>query len=261
MTQAQAAPEIEIRACISVSDFAECVRIQQAVWGEAISVPVPIFVVAHHTGGQILGAFEEGRMIGFTQAFTALRDGQFFLHSHIAAVLPSYRDRGVGRRLKLFQREQGLRCGIGLIEWTFDPLDPKNAYFNLVRLGAVVRRFIPNCYGVTESPLHAGLPTDRLVAEWWLESDRVKTALAGGGRTPTAGAVRVSIPAELETLRGTDRAAAARIQTEAREQFQNWFAKGYVATGVEKIDRGTDYLLEPAIAVERLNFAKVPQES
>ena len=261
MNQPLASPEIEYRQCSSVADFAECVRIQHAVWGESISVPVPIFVVAHHTGGHILGAFQDGQMIGFTQAFTALRGGKLFLHSHVAGVLPQFRDRGVGRRLKLFQREEALRGGIDLIEWTFDPLDLKNGYFNLMRLGVIVRRFLPNCYGLTDSPLHAGLPTDRLVAEWWLDSDRVKAVLAGGRPPVSATAQRIEIPAEFATLREADRAAARRIQSEAREQFQNWFAKDYAAAGVDRRDRGTDYLLEPAASVAGLNGSQISKES
>jgi predicted GNAT superfamily acetyltransferase len=261
MIQPRANSEIEYRQCSSVADFAECVRIQHVVWGEAISVPVPIFVVAHHTGGHVLGAFQDGRMIGFAQAFSALRDGKLFLHSHIVAVLPQFRDRGIGRRLKLFQREEALRRGIDLIEWTFDPLDLKNGYFNLTRLGVIVRRFLPNCYGLTDSPLHAGLPTDRLVAEWWLDSDRVKAALAGRRAPVSASPGRIEIPAELATLREADRAAAARIQAKVREQFQKWFAKDYAATGVEGHDRGTDYLLEPAEAVAGLNRSPVSEET
>ena len=261
MTQPQASPEIKYRQCTSVGDFAECVRIQHVVWGESISVPVPIFVVAHHTGGHILGAFQDGQMIGFTQAFAAWRGGKLFLHSHVAGVLPQFRDRGVGRRLKLFQREDALRRGIDLIEWTFDPLDLKNGYFNLMRLGVIVRRFLPNCYGLTDSPLHAGLPTDRLVAEWWLDSDRVKAVLAGSRAPVSTSAARIEIPAEFAALRETDRTAAARIQAEAREQFQEWFAKDYAATGVDRHDNGTDYLLEPAAAVTGLNRSRLSKES
>jgi predicted GNAT superfamily acetyltransferase len=261
MTQPQPSSEIEYRQCTSVADFAACVRIQHAVWGESISVPVPIFVVAHHTGGHILGAFQDGQMIGFTQAFAAWRAGKRFLHSHVAGVLPPFRDRGVGRRLKFLQREEALRCGIDLIEWTFDPLDLKNGYFNLMGLGVVVRRFLPNCYGLTDSPLHAGLPTDRLVAEWWLDSDRVKAVTSGSRAPVSAGGERIRIPAEFATLRETDRAAAARIQAEAREQFQKWFAKDYVAAGVDRREGGADYLLEPAAALSGLHGAQRLKES
>ncbi len=257
----QATPEIQIRHCSSIADYEACVRIQHAIWGESIAVPVPIFVVAHHTGGQILGAWLEGKMIGFTQAFTALRSGKLFLHSHIAAVLPEDRDRGVGRSMKLFQRQDALQRGIDLIEWTFDPLDFKNGYFNLMRLGAIVRRYIPNCYGITDSPLHAGLPTDRLVAEWWLNSDRVKSVLAGGPRPKSTTVERIAIPKQFTALRESDRPAAARIQAEARGQFQKWFAKGYAATGVESRDDTTDYLLEPAAAIDGLQLPDSPKES
>src|ERR1700689_114357 len=97
----------------------------------------------------------------------------------MTAVLQNYRDRGIGRRLKLFQREDALQRGIHLVEWTFDPLEVKNAYLNFMRLGAIARRYLPNCYGVTTSPLHGGMPTDRLIAEWWLDSPRVTNLLNG----------------------------------------------------------------------------------
>src|SRR5580704_2159848 len=170
--------DLDVRHCSKLAEYEECVRLEHAVWGEAIAVPSALFVVAHHTGGQVVGAFHDGKMAGFALALAAMRSGKPFLHSHMTAVLAPFRDRGIGRRLKLFQRQDALKRGIDLIEWTFDPLELKNAYFNLEGLGAVVRRFIPNCYGVTESPLHAGLPTDRLVAEWWLGSERVKSILA-----------------------------------------------------------------------------------
>jgi len=257
---AHAVREIEIRHCSSVSEFSECVRVEHAVWGAATAVPTPVFVVAaHETGGQVLGAFAEGRMLGFILAFAAVRDGHHFLHSHMAAVLPEFRDRGVGRSLKLAQREDALRRGINLIEWTFDPLDVKNAYFNLVRLGAIARRFIPNCYGITGSRLHGSLPTDRLVAEWWLDSDRVKAMLAGnvpGVGSPTE---RISIPTSFAELRESDQASAARIQSEARAQFLKWFGEGYAATGVERGAEATDYLLEPQAAIDGLKLPKTKE--
>ncbi len=168
---------------------------------------------------------------------------------------PGISRRGVGRRLKFFQRQDALKRGIGLVEWTFDPLELKNAHFNLVRLGAVARVLIPNCYGITGSALHAGLPTDRLVAEWWLDSDRVKSILADialPSRNPRA---RISLPSNIRRnqVYGSGR-WRARIQTNAREQFQKWFASGYVATAVEQSDGTTDYILEPANAIAGLSL-------
>jgi predicted GNAT superfamily acetyltransferase len=257
---ASATREIEIRQCSTLAEYEECVRVEHSVWGEAIAVPSALFVVAHHTGGQVLGAFHEGKMAGFTLALAATRAGKPYLHSHMTAVLPEFRDRGVGRRLKLFQRQDALKRGIDLIEWTFDPLDFRNGHFNLVRLGAVARRYIPDCYGVTESPLHSGLPTDRLVAEWWLGSDRVKSILADDAPPMGVSAERVSVPTNISEIRESDRPAASRMQTLAGELFQTWFAKGYVATGVESRDSETDYLLEPGAAVAGLRLPEVAKD-
>ena len=257
--------EIEIRHCATLAEYDECVRLEHLVWGEDIAVPSAIFVVAHHTGGQVFGAFDathaagssSPKMVGFTLALAAVRSGKLYLHSHMTAVLPEFHNRGVGRRLKLFQRQDALKRSIELIEWTFDPLDLKNAHFNLVRLGAIARKYIPDCYGVTQSPLHAGLPTDRLVAEWWLASERVKSILADNPSPMKDSAQRISVPANLAEIRDTDREAATRLQTLAREQFQKWFAKGYASTSVESRSDATDYLLEPASAIAGLRLPEL----
>src|SRR5215467_245677 len=180
------ATEVVIRSCESLADLEACLDLQRQVWGYAdIDVaPVPILIVARKTGGHVLGAFDEGRLIGFTLAFAGFRDGKPYVHSHYLAVLPEYRDRGVGRALKLAQREQCLGQGVTLMEWTFDPFEIKNARLNIVRLGSIVRKFIPNLYGVTSSRLHGSLPTDRLVAQWHLDSPRVAAALSGHPYSP-----------------------------------------------------------------------------
>jgi predicted GNAT superfamily acetyltransferase len=238
-----------VRLCHGIKEFEDCVRVERAVWKSADIdvVPLPLFVVAAETGGQVIGAFHNNELVGFTLAIAGWRDRKPFLHSHMTAVLDSYRDRGIGRRLKLFQREEALARGISLIEWTFDPLMVKNAYFNFMRLGASARRYLPNVYGVTTSPLHAGLPTDRLVAEWHLRSPRVRRVVAGKRATPVFSkkAVRISIPGRLEDKKRNDPAAAARIQSKVRAQFSNWLGKGYAATAVAPGKSGVDYILEP----------------
>src|SRR5215831_7540327 len=173
---------IAVRKCQTMEEFHDCVRLQREVWGEdELEVePASLFVVASETGGQVLGAFDGNKLIGYTLALAAVRRGVPYLHSHMSGVVAKYRDRGVGRLLKLFQRVEALGRGIRLIEWTFDPLETRNAHFNLNRLGAICRRYLPNYYGVTTSPLHRGLETDRLLAEWPLDSPRVITAVAQG---------------------------------------------------------------------------------
>ena len=117
-------------------------------------------------------------MVGFALAVPGVRGGHPYLHSHMLAVRKDYRNGGLGRRIKLYQREEAITRGFELIEWTFDPLEIKNAYLNIEKLGAIVRRYTINQYGITTSPLQGGLPTDRLIAEWWLKSKRVETLVA-----------------------------------------------------------------------------------
>jgi predicted GNAT superfamily acetyltransferase len=252
--------DIEIRHCHSLAEYDECVRLERSTWGEDITVPAAIFVVAHHSGGQVLGAFDGGQIIGFTLALAGLRGVQRFLHSHMTAVLPAYQNRGVGRRLKLFQRQDALKRGIPLVEWTFDPLELKNAHFNLIRLGAVARRYIPDCYGVTNSPLHAGLPTDRLVAEWWLDCERVRGILADNPLPGKGDPERISLPSNIAENKMNDRAAALLIQSAGRAQFEQWFSKGYVATGIEQRGDSTDYLLEPAASIAGLHLEQPDED-
>ena len=252
--------DIEVRHCHSLAEFEEGVGIERLIWGEEITVPAPIFVVADHTGGQVLGAFDGNKMVGVTLALAGFRGRLQFLHSHMTGVLPDYQNLGVGRRLKLFQRQEALRSGIPLVEWTFDPLELKNARFNLALLGAVARRYIPDCYGVTSSPLHAGLPTDRLVAEWWLDSTRVKEILAGNQPPANPSVKRISVPASISELKSKDRAEGARVQTETREKFLGLFGKEYVATGIENRGAATEYLLEPRDSVPGVHLPEWEQD-
>ena len=237
-----------IRRLSHLDEFRQVVALQREIWrfADIEVIPVRFLVVAAEVGGQVFGAFDDGnRAIGFCLAIPGLRaDGLPFLHSHMLGVVPECRDRGVGRALKLRQREDALAGGITLVEWTFDPLELKNAYLNLGRLGAIVRRYSENLYGPTGSPLHGGLPTDRCHAEWWLDSPRVRAALAGHA----AGAIaceRVSLPADIGRLRAEDPARAREIQRGAAARLQGAFSRGLAATGFERTGAGGAYLLEP----------------
>jgi predicted GNAT superfamily acetyltransferase len=245
---------VEVRPCHGLDEFRACMEIERSVWGPSdLDVPLPIYVVAAETGGQVLGAFvrhggrAESEIVGFTLALPGVRAGRPYLHSHMTAVLPEWRGRRIGVALKLYQRQEALARGITLVEWTFDPLEIKNARFNLVRLGAVARRYVPNCYGITASPLHAGLPTDRLVAEWRLDSPRVEAAVAGRPLRPE-NPIRIELPADTDALRQRDRAAAARLQERLREEFALWFGRGYAATSCQVSGDRAAYLLEPCPA-------------
>ena len=238
---------IVVRKCCALEEFRACVELQREIWGEAdLEIePVTMFVVASITGGQVLGAFDGDTLVGYTLAVVGVQEGRTYLHSHQTGVSAAYRDRGVGRMLKLFQRDEALGRGIRLVQWTFDPLEMKNAHFNLNRLGAICRRYIPNLYGLTTSPLHRGIQTDRLVAEWWLDSPRVIAAIEDLVPGATEAPATIEVPAELEQWQPGDLQRVQAVQTRVREEFTKWFAREYAAIGVRAGKTGAAYLLAP----------------
>lgn len=238
---------IKIRRLESAEEMKVCVELQQHIWGysEIDTVPDQICIVANKTGGHVLAAYDGEQSVGFALAFAAMREGLIYLHSHMVGVVESHQNKGVGRLLKLAQREDALERGINLIEWTFDPLQLKNAHFNIERLGAIVRHYIPNLYGRTSSPLHAGLPTDRLVAEWWVRSQRVEEMLSGVRRARSDNQVRISIPSAIREICRDEPERAEQIQTRLREDFLLNFESGRAAVGFEFNAEVGTYLLEP----------------
>ena len=244
---AMAPGAIAVRKCEALDEFNACVALQREIWGEAdLEVePATLFVVAAHSGGQVLGAFDGGRLVGYTLALVGLLEGTPYLHSHMTGVLADYRDRGVGRMLKLYQREEALGRGIRLIQWTFDPLELRNAHFNLNRLGVICRKYLPNLYGVTSSPLHRGLPTDRLLAEWRLDSARVMAATRDLPVDVSGAPAKILLPPALDEWKRTGSRELLGLQARVREEFTRWFAKGYAAVGAGRTEAGTEYLLAP----------------
>ena len=249
---------IEIRNCQGLDEFRACLGLQREVWNfsDAELVPLRMFVVASKVGGQVIGAFDNGEMVAFALSVPGVRTGHPYLHSHMLAVRESYRNSGLGRRVKMFQRDDALSRGIELVEWTFDPLEIKNAYLNLERLGAVARRYTINQYGVTSSPLQGFLPTDRLVAEWWLKSRRVETLLATGKHPPVEPKIRISVPAQIYNWKASeqDRRKAAEVQLRNREQFLRAFADGLAVLGYERDEHGNGTFLLAAWD-ENLSYA------
>jgi predicted GNAT superfamily acetyltransferase len=240
---------IEIRQLHLFEEFAEAVRVQQTIWGFADMDMLPLrsFVVYGKIGGQLFGAYDGDEMVAFLIAVPGIKPGpRPYLHSHMLGVLPAWRDAGIGRQLKLRQREEALGRGIELIEWTFDPLELKNAFFNLERLGAVVRRYAENQYGVTASPLHGGLPTDRCIAEWWIDSSRVRAVVASETvARRREEAERIVYPSDIGRIRSQDPGRAREIQQINGEKFQSAFERGLAVTGFERGETEGIYLLEP----------------
>jgi predicted GNAT superfamily acetyltransferase len=236
---------IQIRTCNNFDELDACVELQVETWGysDGDVIPRRVFTVARRIGGQVIGAFDlssssEGRLIGFAMALPGIlhpQDGgsRPYLHSHMLAVRDAYRNEGIGRRLKLFQRIEALSRGIELMEWTFDPLQVKNAFLNIHRLGAIVRSYTPNFYGVSSSRLQGELPTDRLHAEWFLRSAHVEAALNGRVSKSLTIEETILVPHQINEWRSSqqevDRALA--VQGENRRRFEDAFSRGLAVIG------------------------------
>lgn len=230
-----------IRELSGEQELREVVALQKTIWGfdDADLLPFRMMVVATKIGGQLLGAFDGGKMVAFCLAIPGLKSpAQPYLHSHMLGVLPEYRNAGLGRQLKIRQRDDALARGLDLIEWTFDPLDLKNAYFNIERLGAIVRRYLRNQYGMSSSHLHGGIPTDRCVAEWWIRKPRERGAVIE----------RIHVPEDIHEARARQGSIA--------DQFERCFARGLAVIGMD----GGSYLLGPSQA-EGLRYRGAALES
>jgi predicted GNAT superfamily acetyltransferase len=242
-----AAPQIVIRACRELDELQACVDLQKQVWNFADSdlIPLRMFVVANKIGGQVIGGFDGASLAGFALAIPGTRGGRPYLHSHMLAVRDAYRNSGIGRRIKLAQREEALQRGIELIEWTFDPLEIKNAHLNLSRLGAIARRYNINQYGVSSSPLQGGLPTDRLIAEWWLRSRRVSGLLDEATAPRFTPELAIDVPGEIYRWKAdpATRDQARAVHARNRELFLEAFARGLAALGFERDEHGNGKFL------------------
>ncbi|HEX3571335.1 MAG TPA: GNAT family N-acetyltransferase [Acidobacteriaceae bacterium] len=254
---------VRIADVTELADFEQCVDVQLAVWGysDGDLIPKRVFVVAKAIGGQVIGAFEGKTMIGFAMSLPGHRDGKAYLHSHMLAVLPAYRNSGLGRLMKVAQRDDALKKGFERIEWTFDPLEIKNAHLNIARLGAIVRRYMPDFYGPSTSPLQGSLPTDRLVAEWWIRSERVGRVLGelSNGNPQDVAKVggkdveRIAVPAAVyEWKRNPEqRSLALTVQIATRHALQDAFARGLAVTGYERSPQEDGcFVLEPLSEVD-----------
>jgi predicted GNAT superfamily acetyltransferase len=260
---------MQLRDLHTLDDFRAVVAMEREVWhfdvGED-TVPLPILAVTVKRGGILIGAFDEGRMVGFVYSLPGMKDGEPMQWSHMLGVVESHRRGGTGRVLKLEQRARALARGLDLIEWTFDPLQAVNAHLNFRRLGIVAEEYLENVYGESTSPLHGRMPTDRLVAQWWIRRPHVERRLeteaplvrsAEVAQAPVVNPTRelgkwrvcdcvdlsltdrrlfVEVPMGFTEMIAEDPTLATRWRLAAREIFQHYFGRGY---------RAVDFFLNP----------------
>jgi predicted GNAT superfamily acetyltransferase len=258
---------ILIRECRGFDELEACVQMQVETWGydQSDVIPRKAFLVAQKIGGQVIGAFDtelagadpQGgpeSLVGFAFSLPGVKtasssdrcfsaalfpengEPQPYLHSPMLAVREGYRNRGLGRQLKLKQRDEALSRGIRHMEWTFDPLEIKNAFLNIHKLGAIVCAYFVDFYGVSSSRLQGGLPTDRLMAQWHLDSARVKAIVENRAAAGCILEEQIVIPASIYEWKASEsgRERALAVQLENREKFRQAFSKGLAVLGFLK---------------------------
>ena len=243
--------EITIRECKTLEELAECVQLQREVFAlpEVELSPVRHFVVTKNAGGFTLGAYEGDRLAGYVLSVPAFLHGKKAFYSHMTGVRSQYQGQGIGALLKWAQRERSLAQGVKYIKWTFEPMKAKNAYFNLEKLGAIVSEIQRNFYGIDYATAGSperqiGLASDRLFAEWELESEKVE-ALSNGAdyHEPRTPAAEIEIPDDWNALVISDPEAALAEQLRIREEFEAAFGTGLVGRGFRRDPVRPAYLL------------------
>ena len=268
--------DFDIRPFHTIEEFRACVELQEATWGEGFSerVPPAILKVAQILGGVSAGAYNpDGQLLGFVFGMTGVRDGELAHWSDMLAVREHVRDTGLGARLKQYQRDQVLARGVESMYWTFDPLQSRNASLNFNKLGIVVREYVRDMYGDTDSPLHQGVGTDRFIALWQMSSDRVVARLAGSERGPESpprdaprvldshgvdGMLRpgepdlgsrnhrllVTIPSDISEIMERSLDVALEWRGATRAVFTHYLGEGYEARELLRSGATSEYLLE-----------------
>jgi predicted GNAT superfamily acetyltransferase len=271
-----------IRSFETIDEFRECVDLQEETWGQGFSerVPPAILKVSQILGGVSAGAYAaDGDLVGFVFGMTGLRGGEIVHWSDMLAVREEARDSGLGTKLKAYQRDRVMELGVKRMHWTFDPLQSRNAYLNFAKLGIVVREYARDMYGQTDSPLHRGIGTDRMIPLWLLESERVTRrlegtevftisdvdsipyALRGNGSSEDpapldpvlnidSDRLLVSIPSDVAGMLDRSAELALEWRLATRTVFTHYLAAGYEARELLRADHTSDYLLAKIQAEE-----------
>lgn len=254
--------ELNIRECETVDEFQKCVDLQKEAFGlpDLEITPLRHLIVSREAGGWTLGAFEKGELVGFVHHLASVKENKIFGYSHMMAVAVSHQNKGVGARLKWTQREKALSKGVNFIKWTWEPMQARNAHFNLNRLGVVVRSYAVNFYGTDyNQPARdmmpkPGLDSDRLFAEWQLDSQRVIALSERQNVTiNTKPAKEIIIVPNWRELQKQNPLKAREEQLRVRTKFEEAFSEGLICTSFQRDEEKPKYLLYDSKDFERQN--------
>lgn len=255
----------------------DIVALQKLVWGADSITSMPQMVAAIHHGGVVIAAFDDGKVVGFCYGFPGWDGGKAYLFSHMMAIHPDYRDAGLGKSLKERQRIWAIEFGYDKIAWTYDPLETRNGFLNLNKLGGYVRKYLPSYYGIMNDPVNGSLPTDRFLVEWELRSPRCENAIKGdaadrghwsayprlfewefAGSFPrprpaalqaASDAYLVPVPASFRDIRQHDMELARSWRLELREHLTKAFADRYRVVGMWRTEQPVHYyVLEKSLS-------------
>lgn len=262
---------VTFRKLTEPSDLQQIEEMEGLVWSPDSVIPYHMTLTIAKFGGLFLGAYNGDKMIGFLYSFPGYTNKEPHLCSHMLGFLPAYRKQGLGVQMKWLQREEAIEQGFSKITWTYDPLETVNGYLNIAKLGGVVHRYLPNCYGTLDDDFNRGLPTDRFLVEWFIDSERVDRHRAGQAEPPVTkeapsvlsyegkdGLPRpvdirldlqepvllLPVPAHFQEVKRADMGIAAAWREATRSLFENYFALGYTVTHLQRKQSVVSYVLE-----------------
>lgn len=258
-----------VRVLENPEEFERAEEVQMSAWGMTprMATPKEVMIAINDNGGFVLGAFDQGKLVGFALTLLGRAENRLYMYSHMTGVSKEYQSKGVGYLLKQKQREVSLERGFDLVAWTFDPIISLNAHFNLTKLGVIARNYFPDYYGPMHDSINFGWPTDRFLCEWYVRPEKQRetrefakvdpkkahVAIQKEGKDPfsrclgwnidlDAEAVLVDIPSDVAKLKASNMEDGRRWRLGTREVFRTYFAAGYTAVALLE-DEGFRYLL------------------
>lgn len=263
---------ITFRKLTEPAQLQQIEALEGAVWNTDEVIPYHMTITLAKFGGLFLGAFDEDKMIGFLYSFPGYTHGEPHLCSHMLGFLPEYRKQGLGVQMKWQQRDEALAMGHTKITWTYDPLETVNGMLNIVKLGGVVRSYLPDCYGQLDDEFNRGLPTDRFLVEWFLSSNRVERHHAGQAKRPAGiedapevltfelvdqvprplemrldlqePVLLLPVPAHFQEVKRKELDTAKAWRAMTSELFTSYLEKGYTVTYMLRDQDVVRYVLE-----------------